>query len=168
MKGLLIHDNTNDPEISWLIEKSVNRYGVAMYLDITQPEVSRQVTLPANTWVDIAMTFIVPQMNGFSFNGTELTCSLDLDTRIVLMPIKVNGYASVADATIEANMYINEVACSCGGGRLYLKSADDHGYFGFTAYKDDMVVGDKINFRMKSTKAQTFTLSSLQFTIEIQ
>lgn len=156
-------------QLDWVLEKSVNQYGVSAYLDPDALLVDRQVSLVADTWTDVTIDLLEAHISGFT-NGvdTDFISTLDLTGIEVLIDVRVIGYTSTPDTEIEANFYIDETPCECGGGVRLFKVANDPGAFSFVASNKALIVGSRLHMKIKADKNTTFTFSRLPIVISLR
>lgn len=156
-------------QLDWVLEKSVNQYGVSAYLDPNLVVASRQVVILSDTWTDVTLTVVEAHISGFTNGtGTDFVSALDLTGKEVIIDTRVNGYCSTPDTEIEANMYINSIACNCGGGVRLFKTIGDAGFFSFIAESKNVKVGDIIHMKIKASKNTVFTFERLPIVISIR
>lgn len=156
-------------QLDWVLEKSVNQYGVSAYVDAAALATARQVTVLADTWTDVTIDLVEAHISGFS-NGTDTDFlpTVDYTGKEVLVDARVTGYASTPDTQVNANFYIDDVACSCDGGTRLFKTAGDAGSFTFIASSKTLNVGNRLHMKIKADKACTFTFDRLPIVISLR
>jgi hypothetical protein len=156
-------------QLDWVLEKSVNQYGVSAYVDASALIADRQVTVSADTWTDVAIDLVEAHISGFT-NGTETDFipTVDYNGIEILIDVRVTGYASTPDTEVSANFYIDDVACACDGGVRVFKTAGDSGSFTFIASSKTLNIGDRLHMKIKADKNTTFTFERLPITISLR
>lgn len=156
-------------QLDWVLEKSVNQYGVSAYVDAGALTADRQVTVAADTWTDVSIDLVEAHISGFTNGtGTDFVATKDFTGVEVLTDVRVTGYASTPDTQVQANFYLDDTPCECDGGVRLFKTAGDAGSFTFVASSKAITVGTRLHMKIKANKACTFTFDRLPIVISLR